>query len=105
MTTIKSKLATSVSNAAKAVANASPVKVSASFTRIDTVEGCMKPLTQPLADLDNLIAAREAAIDNAYVENQRLRAQIEANIQRIDAHQAEIDKARDASNKLRAVIG
>jgi hypothetical protein len=79
-------------------------KVSATFVRTDSVDSIMKPLTQPLDDLDTLIAAKEQAIDRLYADNVKLHQAIDANRQRMKLAEREIAKAYEAQTKLRAVF-
>jgi precorrin isomerase len=104
-TAIKSRAFSGASSVASAIKARSPISFSVSTIRTDTVEGIMKPLTKPIDDLDTLIDNKEFRIAALYTENERLRYQIEANLDRIQQARDEIGKATTAMYKLRAVLG
>ncbi|QIG69948.1 hypothetical protein EVB84_004 [Rhizobium phage RHph_Y48] len=104
MTTISNTAFFGASSVAAAIKAKSPISLKLRAHRIDTVEGIMKPLTQPIDDLDNLIDAKEFRISRLFADNERLRAQIEANLDGIEAARDEIQRATQAIHKLRAIV-
>ncbi|QIG67184.1 hypothetical protein [Rhizobium phage RHEph15] len=104
-TAIKSRAFSGASSVAAAIKARAPISISFTATRTDSVDNIMKPLTKPIDDLDTLIDNKEFRIAALFTENERLRYQIAANLDRIEAERDEIQRATQAIHKLRAVVG